>query len=75
VSGVNGLAPIVKIFTDKTGKFLQGQITPTYQTYGEGVQIDPEKRVTKIIQELTKKDFPENLLRIGENGLITYLAQ
>ncbi len=75
VSGVNGLAPIIKVSTDKTGKFLQGKIIPTYQTYGAGVQIDPEKRVTKIIQELTKKDFPENLLRIGENGIITYLAQ
>ncbi|HEY3403468.1 MAG TPA: CapA family protein [Ohtaekwangia sp.] len=75
VTGINGLAPIIKVFTDKTGKFLQGQITPTYQSYGTGVKIDPQKQVIKKIQELTKKDFPESRFQIDENGLITYLAQ
>jgi poly-gamma-glutamate capsule biosynthesis protein CapA/YwtB (metallophosphatase superfamily) len=75
VAGVNGLAPIIKVSTDRSGKFLTGKIIPTYQTYGAGVQIDSEKRVIKIIQELTKKDFPETPLRIGENGIITYIAQ
>lgn len=75
VAGINGLAPIIKVYTNKKGEFLQGKITPTFQSYGEGVQIDTEKRVTKIIQELSKKDFPESPVRIAENGLITYLAQ
>jgi poly-gamma-glutamate capsule biosynthesis protein CapA/YwtB (metallophosphatase superfamily) len=75
VSGVNGLAPIVKVFTDNTGKFYKAQITPTYQTYGTGVKIDPQKQVIQKIRELTKKDFPESLIHIDENGLITYLAQ
>jgi len=75
VSGVNGLAPIIKVFTDKTGKFYHAKITPTYQTYGGGVQIDPQHQVIKKIQELTKKDFPETRIQIAENGLITYLAQ
>ncbi|HYG19709.1 MAG TPA: CapA family protein [Ohtaekwangia sp.] len=75
VNGVNGLAPIVKVFTDRQGKFFKAQITPTYQTYAEGVVIDPQKQVIKKIQELTKKDFPECPIRIDDNGLITYLAQ
>jgi poly-gamma-glutamate capsule biosynthesis protein CapA/YwtB (metallophosphatase superfamily) len=75
VSGINGLAPIIKVFTTPDGVFLKGQITPTYQTYGDGVKIDPSKQVTRIIQELTKKDFPESPIRVDENGLITYLAQ
>lgn len=75
VSGINGLAPILKVYTNKNGEFLKGHITPTYQTYGEGVQIDTEKRVTKIIQNLSKKDFPESPVQIAENGLITYLVQ
>ena len=75
VAGVNGLAPIIKVFTDKNGKFYHAKITPTYQTYGAGVQIDPQNQVIKKIQELTKKDFPEAPIRIAENGLITYLAQ
>ena len=75
VSGVNGLAPMIKSYTNKKGEFYKGQITATFQTYGTGVQIDPEKRVIKRIQELTKKDFPESQIQIDENGLITYLAQ
>lgn len=75
VSGINGLAPIIKVYTSKEGKFLKGEITPTIQNHTTGVQIDSLKRVTKVIQELSKKDFPENPVRIAENGLITYLAQ
>ncbi|MBL7858319.1 MAG: CapA family protein [Cyclobacteriaceae bacterium] len=75
VSGVNGLAPIVKVFTDGHGKFFQAKITATHQTYGTGVRIDPDKQVIKKIKELTKKDFPETPIQIDENGLITYLAQ
>ena len=75
VTGINGLAPIIKVFIDKNGKFLKGQITPTYQSYATGVKIDPENQVIKKIQELTKKDFPESPVHIAENGLITYLAQ
>lgn len=75
VNGVNGLAPIVKIYTDKQGKFYQGKIISTYQTYETGVRVDPMNQVVKKIQELTKKDFPESRVQIAENGLISYLAQ
>lgn len=75
VSGVNGLAPIIKVYTSKEGRFLMGEITPTIQNHETGVQIDSLRRVTKVIQELSKKDFPESPVRIAENGLITYLAQ
>jgi hypothetical protein len=75
VNGVNGLAPIIKVYTDRTGKFLQAKITPTYQTYATGVRIDDQKQVIKKIQELTKKDFPESHTHIDDNGIITYLAQ
>lgn len=74
INGINGLAPIIKVFTDNKGNFYKAQVYPTYQTYEEGVQIDPEKRVIKVIQELSKKDFPESPVRIDDNGLITYLA-
>jgi hypothetical protein len=75
VNGINGLAPIIKVVTDVAGKFYYAQITPTIQTYGTGVQIDTEKLVIKIIQDLSKKDFPESPVQIDDNGLITYLAQ
>jgi hypothetical protein len=75
VSGINGLAPIIKVYTTPEGEFLKGEITPTYQTYGDGVRVDPSKQVIRIIQELTKKDFPESAIRVDENGIITYLSQ
>ena len=75
VSGVNGLSPIVKVYTDPKGRFYKGLIIPTYQSYGTGVRVDPQNQVIKKIQELTKKDFPESKIQIAENGLITYLAQ
>lgn len=75
VQGVNGLAPIMEIKTNREGKFLTGKIIPTYQTYGSNVQIDSEKRVIKKIQELTKKDFPETRIEIADTGIIHYLAQ
>jgi len=75
VSGVSGLAPIVKVYTNQEGKFVRAQITATEQTYGTGVVVDSEKKVIKIIQSLTKKDFPETPIQIDDNGLITYLAQ
>lgn len=75
VAGINGLAPIVKVFTNKSGEFIKGMITPTIQTHATGVQIDPEKTVIKIVQELSKKDFPESEVQIDDDGLITYLGQ
>lgn len=75
VNGINGLSPIIKVFTDVAGKFYYAQITPTIQSYTTGVIVDPQKLVIKIIQDLTKKDFPESSIQIDDNGLITYLAQ
>jgi hypothetical protein len=75
VAGVNGLAPIIKVFTNPEGEFLKGEITPTIQSHVTGVKIDAQNSVIKIIQDLTKKDFPESKIQIDDNGLITYLGQ
>ncbi len=75
VSGVNGLAPIIKVHTDHSGKFLKAHITSTYQLARDKVRTDPEKRALAKIIELTKKDFPELPLHFDGNGFITYLAQ
>ncbi len=70
LSGPNGIAPIMKVFTNRTGEFISGEIIPIYQE-GEGItKIDPQKRVIKKIQELTTADFPESKLIIDNNGII-----
>jgi hypothetical protein len=70
VSGVNGLAPIIKVYTDSTGNFFKAQITPTYQTNRSSVKLDPQKQVIKRIQELTKQDFPDVKMTIDNDGWI-----
>jgi poly-gamma-glutamate capsule biosynthesis protein CapA/YwtB (metallophosphatase superfamily) len=70
IKGVSGLAPIIKVFTDKQGKFFKAQITPIYQPPPGGVAIDKEKRVIQVIKNLTKTDFPEVPIKIDDNGLI-----
>jgi hypothetical protein len=71
VSGVCGLAPIIRVYTDKTGKFFKAQIIPTYQIKYQPPQVDPQKKVLKIIQDLTKTDFPEVKIKIDDNGWVT----
>ncbi|MFA8433668.1 MAG: CapA family protein [Marinifilaceae bacterium] len=71
VSGVNGLAPIVKVFTNKNGVFLKGKIYPAYQIKGTGTRLDPYKRAISKIRELTRQDLPEVKVNISEEGVIT----
>ena len=71
--GDNGLAPIIKVFTDSSGKFFKAQVTPIIQV-GSGVpKIDGKKRVIAKIRELTEKDFPEVNINIDDSGIITYI--
>ncbi|MGF1533301.1 MAG: CapA family protein [Bernardetiaceae bacterium] len=70
LTGESGLAPIISVETDREGKFVQAQITSIFQEKPGGVQLDPQKRVVKIIQKLTKDDFPDAPLKITDEGLI-----
>lgn len=72
IQGVNGLAPIFKIYTDKQGKFLKGELISTYQEKYKPVKVDDQKRVLKVIQGLTGSDFPEmkNIINIKSDGTI-----
>lgn len=72
ISGVNGLAPIFNIYTNKQGEFLKAELISTNQVKYEPVHIDPSKRVLKVIKNLTFADFPEmrNVLSFDEDGTI-----
>jgi len=73
LSGPNGIAPLITLHVDTTGKFLSGRIIPVYQSYSSvGVRIDPDKRVVGKIRELTTADFPDAVITIDENGEISY---
>lgn len=66
--GPNGIAPIVKLFVDKEGKFLHGKVIPTYQDGKKGTLIDEQKRIIYKLQLLTQTDFPETSIKILDNG-------
>jgi poly-gamma-glutamate capsule biosynthesis protein CapA/YwtB (metallophosphatase superfamily) len=70
LSGAAGIAPIIKVFLSRDGTFVRGEITPTYQQKTHGPKIDPNRRVTRKIIELSKTDFPDSPLRIGDDGSI-----
>ncbi len=72
LAGPNGIAPIVKISVDTTGKFLSGRIIPIFQPWPGGVKIDSNRRVISKIQELMSIDFPDSVINISDNGEITY---
>ncbi len=72
LQGPNGIAPIIKLDIDISGKFIAGKIIPVYQVPGSGVRPDPERRVIRKIRELTALDFPGSVIAISEDGKITY---
>ncbi|PKP36008.1 MAG: capsule biosynthesis protein CapA [Bacteroidetes bacterium HGW-Bacteroidetes-15] len=68
--GANGFAPIVKLYVDKNGKFVEGQIFPIVQEGSGGAKLDPKNQVITEIQRLIAVDFPESLLRVNDKGEI-----
>ncbi len=71
ISGVNGLAPIVKVFVDKTGKFQKAKVFSIKQIKGKGTFKDSNNGVYKRIQALTKQDLPEAKLKFSVDGWIS----
>nr|MCR5454439.1 CapA family protein [Bacteroidales bacterium] len=72
IAGESGLAPIFRVkMNKKTGDCYYAETVPTYQVKGKGPLIDPQKRVIKVIQNLTATDFKDNLPTISDDGTIT----
>lgn len=71
LSGPNGIAPLVMLRVDTTGRFLSGRIIPVFQA-GNGVKVDPQKRVIKKLIDLNALDFPESEAIVTETGEILY---
>jgi hypothetical protein len=72
VAGVNGWAPVFRIYTDRHGSFMKAHITPTWQPQDDRCpRYDPEHNVIKKIRALTQEDFPETPIDISDEGWIT----
>jgi hypothetical protein len=72
LAGPNGLAPIIKLNVDMTGRFLSGRLIPVYQPWPGGVKYDISGRVITKIRDLTAADFPDAVINISEKGEIIY---
>lgn len=78
ITGISGYAPIIKIRTDKTGRFLDGQIYSTVQQGVNGARRPvPDEAGACIleIKKLTEKDIPEALIKVEEDGRILLKKQ
>ena len=71
IKGYAGRAPILKVFLDHQGNFLKAKITSTKQNRQGKLSIDADKHALHDIISLTKSDFPDSSLRIGEDGWIS----
>jgi hypothetical protein len=70
IGGISGYAPIVKVYTDKTGKFVKGQIFSALQKDKTGPVLDDNHLAAKEIKRLTQLDFPNTPLIISDEGFI-----
>ncbi|MDR2776358.1 MAG: CapA family protein [Tannerella sp.] len=70
ISGISGYAPIVKVYTDKKGKFVKGQIYSAIQKDKTGPVTDVNHSAAKEIKRLTELDFPAVNIMISNEGAI-----
>jgi poly-gamma-glutamate capsule biosynthesis protein CapA/YwtB (metallophosphatase superfamily)/cell wall-associated NlpC family hydrolase len=68
ISGISGYAPIAKVYTDKEGKFVKGQIYSAIQKDKSGPVIDANDAAAKEIKRLTELDFPATGIVLSEEG-------
>jgi hypothetical protein len=71
VKGVCGMAPLLKVYLNKRGEFINGNIISFRQTHQKGLELDTLNGAVKRIQLLTQIDFPESGLNIDDDGSIT----
>jgi hypothetical protein len=70
VSGPNGLAPLVKVFTDRQGKFIEAEVVSGIQRGEGGLKIDPNSAAFLKMAELTASDFPETSLQFSGGKIV-----
>ncbi len=75
VKGQRGLAPLLELEVSHQGHFLSGKIHSFRQNRPNGPQVDDNNCSAKLIQHVSKQDFPENMLQISSNGDIYKLSR
>ncbi len=68
VAQTRGLAPLLVATLDESGRFVQGQIHSARQLRPRGPVPDPENAAARLIQQLSRQDFPDTALQISAAG-------
>ncbi len=70
VDGVKGVAPILVVTIDGTGKFVAGQIHSTAQIRPAGPTIDENQKALNLIRGLSIQDFGNPGIAFQPDGII-----
>lgn len=70
LQGANGYAPIIKVFTDKTGRFIKASVFSVRQIAPGGPQIDDNQTAFQYLKDLTTTDFPDSSLQFINGEII-----
>jgi hypothetical protein len=68
LSGVSGIAPIIKLYVNKKGEFMSGMIYSTKQIGEGGPIMDDQNSVLDEIRNLSNSDVPESEILIKPSG-------
>ena len=72
ITGVKGVGAIMDLVIDNnTGDFISGKIIPTKQLSPGIPYYDTNGEAIKILQELSKEDFPNSELTINTDGSLS----
>ncbi|WP_183561968.1 CapA family protein [Mucilaginibacter sp. SP1R1] len=75
VSGICGMAPLLKVYVNKKGEFLSGRIISFKQAHDRGLIRDTLNHAMLRIRMLTQTDFPAAGLSISDSGHIMAVKQ
>jgi poly-gamma-glutamate capsule biosynthesis protein CapA/YwtB (metallophosphatase superfamily) len=70
VDGAKGVAPILVVTVDQTGKFIEGKIHSTIQIRPDGPSVDASQRALYMIRDLSIQDFGRPGISFQPDGKI-----
>lgn len=70
IAGVAGYAPLLRVALDFDGNFVQGHLASYIQKHPPRTVWDSELKALRLINDLSKKQFPETAPKFKSNGFI-----
>lgn len=75
ITGISGIAPLLKVYVNRKGEFLSGNIISTRQSHEKGLEPDTLNRAAKRVKMLTTADIKVSPLFISETGELSLVAK